>query len=259
MIMNKAKILTLFILGIIIATPVHALVIDLFGQPVSTVDMVTLHSIWKDDNGQAYGWNQTNSTCSPIHFQIPYQQTYDKTYLKIGYVPLCDINQSDYSDHFITIFCNGDYKASYNYTDNCVDYGGAGVYEWEWYELNFENVTAGNFQTNSLTTTYSCMFCVNDTVNSPNRTDFWIRVENTGNMIVKEFHNETIIEGMETITGGLLTSVDFTIAIIELGYNVFNLFAFVWVILGIPMFILFMIRQLVDRFKSTFPKKRKNR
>jgi hypothetical protein len=259
--MKTEKIAILLLLGIMIATPVSALVIDLFGNPVTTANVITLHQIWKDANYQDYGWNETNDTCAPVHFQVPYKQNYGTTYIKFGYVPICDVNQSIYSHHFLTVFCNGEYVATYNYTDNCVDYGGAGIYEFEWLALDWtdENLTAGLFQTTELTTVFSCMICVNDTEPSPNRTDFWIRTENVGNMVTTEYHNETVIEGLEDITDGIQTSVEFTLALITLAYNTFNMFAFVWVIVGVPMFVLFMIRQLVDRFRTTFPKRRKRR
>lgn len=217
-------------------------------KPVTELNHITLHSI----NNSEFGWDSNESVCSPIHFQTDYKQLHEVTYIKLGVFPLCFANESLY-DHDISLFCNAELVTSWNITENCE---AGGRYDYEWLEFNNENATAGLFQSDILTSVYSCMMCVNNSSTVPS-SDFWIRVENIGNRVIVEYHNETVLPGLEPIEDGIVTLVEFTINVIQFGINVFTVTTLIWSIFGIPMFFLFMIRRFLDRAKATFPRRKR--
>ena len=242
------KIIPIIFILLFLITPTQA-IFGLFEEPLTATDMITLHTIYENANGQAYGFNGTNSTCSPIHFQTPYKQVYDRTYIRLGYVPICDVNQSDYGDHYVSLFCEGSLVNSWNFTENCADLGV--VYQSELIELNLENTTAGVFQTDTLSSLFSCMICVNDTGSDlPNRTDFWIRAENTGNQVTLIVQNETAIEGLEPITETLILAVEVTKKVLEILVISLEIFAIVWAIFFPVLLLLFWLIRIRMRFKD---------
>jgi hypothetical protein len=253
---HKKAIITLMLLGVMII-PASALVITLFEKPLTSVDMITLTTLYENANNQAYGWGEVNnSTCAPIHFQVPYKQTHETTYIRLGYFPLCltPAEQSQYPDHYMTLFCENEYVQTWNITENCVDNGG--VYDAEWVSLSTENATAGLFQSDKLTTLFSCMFCVNYTGNDlPNRTDFWIRAENTGNQVTVEYHNETIFPDLEIVTNAISGFVGVIASIISYGGTLLNFILIIASPFILLMFFIFMLIRFRDRIKDALNKR----
>lgn len=223
-----------------------------FAKPITSMDIIELHTIFNDINatGQSYA-----TTCSPVHLQVPYKQTHETTYVKLGYVPICDVNQSDYPDHAITLYCESEYVASWNYTENCED--SSYVYDYEWVIFDNENLSAVFFQSENdiPTTVFSCSFCVNDTGLIPNRTDFWIRIENTGNRI--EVTNQTIeifpqLEIVQTAINNVIILIN---ELIEFGIALLNGWGIVIVIFSSLGLIIFYFIQLKKTGKKLVGKK----
>jgi hypothetical protein len=245
--MNKT---ILFLLtSLIVLTPSFA-IFGLFEKPITTLDMVQLHTIFNDLNatGQTY-----STTCAPLHFQVPYKQTHEITYVKVGYLPICDVNQSDYPDHAITLYCESEYVGSWNYTENCER--NISHYDSEWIVFDYENSSAVFFQSDVATSVFSCSFCVNDSLSIPNRTDFWIRIENTGTRIRVETHNETIFPQAEVVINAISGFIGLVALVISFGSTLLPLLMVIASMFVLPMFFLFMLTKFRQRVKDTLNKK----
>ncbi len=215
--------------------------------PETTMNFITLERIDIDGYGDI---DDDNSTPSVFHFQIPLMQNYKDIYFTVGYLPLCDANQSDYV-HDITLYCgNNEYINSWNITDNCVNNGG--VYEYEWLNLRLENLTETVFQSEK-SSLYSCMFYVNDT-STINRTDFWIRIENYGNKVVNVVNNQTVLLGSTIIEDTFGKAVELTGIVLSYALIIVPLFLIISSFFVILFYLLFMIRRLIVNIKSSIPK-----
>jgi hypothetical protein len=240
MVMRKTIFALLLLIGFS-----GAFAVELFTTPTTEASIIQLHSIFNDTAGQTY-----LTTCSPLHIQIPYKQNFAETFLRIGYLPLCDVNQSDYV-HEIDLYCNNNLMASWNVTDNCLNNVG---YEYIEGRFDFANVTSIAFQDKYPSTLLSCNFCVNES-STLNRTDFWVRVENIGLRSVFAFYNETVITGSEVIENTFGKAVEFTYLVLSFAMSTAPIIFIVWGLFAIPLFFLFMLKRLVGAIKGSIPKK----
>lgn len=241
---SMRKLVFMFSL-LLLATNSYAL-FGLFEKPVATVNHVTFATINQSQYGVSATENE-NISCAPIIFEMPYKQTYDQVYIKLGYFPLCDINQTDYAED-LTLYCQGQYVATYNVTDNCYDFGGAGTYEYEWLEINV-NSTTGQSYSEGLSSVFSCYYCVNITSDIPTA-DFWIITENTGTKITVETETREVFPQLEVVVTLINDLLSFADSIIVLGIAIFSGYSFLWIIFATVLFGIFMFLQLKKQAKK---------
>lgn len=240
------KLLPLLIISALIVTPSFA-IFGLFEKPVVSTDMIFLDSIEQPN----YGFNGTNSTCTSLNLQFPYNQQFEKVYVRVGYVPLCDINQSSY-DEYLTIFNEGNYVASFNVTDNCVNNNGD--FEGEWIEITTNNTQGGSFQTSTLTQLTSFIYCINDTTTIP-RSDFWVRIENTGNHVVVETQTQEVFPELDIVVESISNLVTLVNSLIVLGITIVSGGSFVWTLFAMFLLTLYLFSRLRTSVKKMFRKK----
>lgn len=242
---NMKKAVMLIATFFLMITGVNAL-FGIWETPLSPVNQITLHSINQSQYGTSITENE-NVSCEPIHFELPYKQTQQKIYLKLGYFPICDVNQTDYEE-FITLYCQDTYVGTYNVTDNCDRSGGGGEYEYQWLALNV-NATDGFYQSEGLSSVFSCYFCVNITSDIP-RADFWIRTENTGTKIEVVTETQEVFPQLEPVVTLINDVLLFVDSVVYLGLAIVDSYSFLWLMFATILFAIFMFIQLKKKAKQ---------
>jgi len=203
--------------------------------PESKLNVIGLHTI--ESAGYGFG---NDSTPIVYNFQTPYYQSYDKTYFKLGYIPICDVNQTN---AYLSLYCGDDYLYTWNITDNCP----AANYQWAWVTLDLTNST--QFQTLTSSSVVNCRFYVNDT-SVDNRTDVWIRMENLGTKIEIVQKNREIFPELEAVQEAISNLITFINAIVVLGIGIFSGLAPIWIMFAMILFAVFLFIQLRRKAKQ---------
>ncbi len=203
--------------------------------PESKLNVIVQHIIMSE----GYGFG-VNSTPAVYNFQIPYGQSYKETVFKLGYIPICDANQTN---AYITLHCDSDYIHSWNLTANCPDAN----YQWAWVKFDVTNRTA--FQTETSSTVLNCQFYVNDTT-VDNRTDIWVRIENVGTKIEIEERTREIFPELEAVQEAISNLIAFINSIILLGIGLFSGLAPIWIMFAMILFAVFLFIQLRKKAKQ---------
>lgn len=210
--------------------------------PESKMNVIGLHTIESD----GYGFG-VNSTPIVYNYQIPYEQSYDKTYFKLGYIPLCDVNQTN---AYVTLFCGDDYIYSWNLTANCP----AANYQYTWVEFDLSNST--QFQTLTASSVLNCRFYVNDT-SVDNRTDIWVRMENVGTKVEIEEKTREIFPELEAIQEAINNFITLINTVIVLATGLISGFLPIWLTVAWILFGVFMFQRLRAKAKELSKKRGK--
>ena len=239
---NLVKSLAFLLMTILVVNSVNGYSIDTTTR--TRTDIEYLETIYQ----AGYGFSGANVTCSAFNFELPQIQTSDSTIIRMGYYPLCDVNYTDYLQ-YLTLFCNNEYVASWNYTEDCGS-GPGNLGENELVTLIFGNLTFNAQNTQIL----SCQLCVNNSSTS-NRTDFFVDIDLLVN--VKNEVNETVVEGADIIIDGILSAVNITVLLIDILELTLIILVPIWGLLAGPIIVIWLAKNLVDRLKAMIPKRKK--